>query len=455
MPAPFWRRAVGVLALLAVALLVASFAFRNQLPKSIKVATAARGGLYHHLAEALEEKLASRTGSTVSLRVTEGSEANRKLLLAGEVDLAIVQVGAVELDGLAVLAPLYEDVVFVLARTGSGIADIPALVGHGVALGPPGSGMRVSAEQVLRHYEVPLAELQGVDAYFGAIGDDPTFQAAIVTTGLLNPDLETLIRGGDWSLLPIRDAEAFVVRHPLYAPFVVPRGLYGERPPRPAAATSTVATTAVLVARTDVSDRLVEAALVALYRGDLRRRIPTLFSASEASAWRKLALHATARRHFDPYGGLDLLANFMESLAAIKELLFALGAGCYLLWTRRRWRHAREQEGLLSEMKERLDELLDRTARIERDQVGETDRAVLERYLDQVTATKLEALDELTHEDLRGDRMFLIFLIQCGSLIERLQRKLAMTKLVNATTTEGPEAASPSGPMRGPAQGDA
>jgi len=201
--------------------------------------------------------------------------------------------------------------------------------------------------------------------------------------------------------------------------------LYGESPPRPLAPTSTLATTAVLVARSDVSDRLVASVLAALYQGDLRRSIPTLLSASEASAWRTLALHPTARRHFDPYGGLDLLANFMESLAAIKELLVAFGAGLYLLWTRRRWRHASEQEGLLSEMKERLDVLLDRTARIEHDQIGENDRDILEGYLDQVTEIKLEALDELTHEDLRGDRMFLIFLIQCGSLIERIQGKLA------------------------------
>lgn len=445
---PFWRRVLGALALLVVALLVSSFAFRNQLPKKITVATAARGGLYYHLAEALESKLEAQSGSSVSLRVTEGSEANRKLLLAGEVDMAIVQVGAVELDGLAVLAPLYEDVVFVLTRSDSEIAGVLDLVGHGVALGPPGSGMRVSAEQVLDHYQIPLSDLRGVDAYFGTIGDDPAFEAAIVTTGLLNPDLERLLRGGDWSLLPIRDAEAFVVRHPLYAPFVVPRGLYGERPTRPAAATTTLATTAVLAARADISDRLVEAALVALYRGDLRRRIPTLFSASEASAWRKLALHPTARRHFDPYGGLDLLANFMESLAATKELLVALGAGCYLLWTRRRWRHARAQEGLLSEMKERLDVLLDRTARIERDQIGETDRPVLERYLDQVTEIKLEALDELTHEDLRGDRMFLIFLIQCGSLIERIQSKLTTT---NAADTAGQDSSRKTGL---PAQSD-
>jgi TRAP transporter TAXI family solute receptor len=413
------------LAVVAVVLLVVSFALRNQLPKEIVVATAARGGLYHQLAEALERKLEVQAGRSVSLRVTEGSSANRQLLLAGEVDLAIVQVGAVALDGLAVLAPLYEDVVFILVRTDAQITSIPDLAGRGVALGPPGSGMRVSAEQVLRHYGVRLESLRGTDAYFGSIGDDPDFQAAIVTTGLLNPDLDQLLRRGNWSLLPIQDAEAFTVRHPLYTPFVVPRGLYGESPPRPAAPTPTLATTAVLVAQRDVSDRLVASVLAALYQGVLRRRIPRLLSAAEASAWRTLALHPTARRHFDPYGGLDLLANFMESLAAIKELLVAFGAGLYLLWTRRRWRHAREQEGLLSEMKERLDVLLDRTARIEHDQIGETDRDILERYLDRVTEIKLEALDELTHEDLRGDRMFLIFLIQCGSLIERIQGKLA------------------------------
>ena len=43
---------------------------------------------------------------------------------------------------------------------------------------------------------------------------------------------------------------------------------------------------------------------------------------------------------------------------------------------------------------------------------------------DQVALLKLEALEKLTHEDLRGNRMFLIFLTQCANLISKIQAKL-------------------------------
>jgi ABC-2 type transport system permease protein len=41
-----------------------------------------------------------------------------------------------------------------------------------------------------------------------------------------------------------------------------------------------------------------------------------------------------------------------------------------------------------------------------------------------VTRIKLEALDSLTHESLRGDRMFLIFLQQCESLSRKIQERV-------------------------------
>ena len=44
------------------------------------------------------------------------------------------------------------------------------------------------------------------------------------------------------------------------------------------------------------------------------------------------------------------------------------------------------------------------------------------------------ALDELTHEDLRSDRMFLIFLIQCGNVINKIQAKIALCSAKEATS---------------------
>jgi hypothetical protein len=48
----------------------------------------------------------------------------------------------------------------------------------------------------------------------------------------------------------------------------------------------------------------------------------------------------------------------------------------------------------------------------------------LENYLDEITRIKLRALEELTHEDLRSDRTFSIFLMQCANLIRKIQSKI-------------------------------
>jgi hypothetical protein len=56
----------------------------------------------------------------------------------------------------------------------------------------------------------------------------------------------------------------------------------------------------------------------------------------------------------------------------------------------------------------------------------------LRGMLDKVTRIKLKALDELTHEALRGDRIFLIFLTQCANLINKIQAKITQLNIEEA-----------------------
>ena len=149
-----------------------------------------------------------------------------------------------------------------------------------------------------------------------------------------------------------------------------------------------------------------------------------LISAREEREWDLLPLHPAARDYHDPYGGLGTLTSILEGLAGIKEILFAVGAGLCLVWQRRRRIEAERNLRHLNTQRERLDKLLDETVRIEREQMDCTDLARLEKYLDDVAILKLRALEELSHEDLRSDRLFLIFLTQCANLIRKIQGKL-------------------------------
>ena len=118
----------------------------------------------------------------------------------------------------------------------------------------------------------------------------------------------------------------------------------------------------------------------------------------------------------------------MGILATIQGLTVATASWLVLAWRRRRSLRQEEVEQALGSRKEALGVLLDATVEIEEKQKGETDLGLLQQYLDEVTATKLRALRELRHEHLRGDRMFLVFLMQCSHLSQEIQAKLGNTR---------------------------
>ena len=411
----------------AIAVLVLFwFVTRDTLPREIRIATAEPGGLYFELGTALGAALEDQTGSTVQPVVTKGSLENRELLLAGKADLAILQAGAVDMEGLITLTPLCPEVIHVVARKGRGIQSIHDLQGKKIILGPSQSGMRIAAQHILDHYNVQTEDLEREAVFSSDLEADPTIDGAIVTCGVLNPALRGILRSGRFELVPILDAEALEILHPYYSTYRIPRGLYAEGPPVPEEPILTVATTAFLAARADASGLLVGETLEALYRGDLRTEFPTLISHEDATRFDVFPMHQASNSYFMPYKGMDVLASFMESLAATKELLFALGAGLYLLWRRRGYRREQQRELEVRSHKEALDVYLKKTLEVERMQKGERDPEQLQKYLDEVTSTKLRALEQLTAEELRGDRMFLIFLTQCDNLTRKIQSKLAL-----------------------------
>jgi hypothetical protein len=95
-----------------------------------------------------------------------------------------------------------------------------------------------------------------------------------------------------------------------------------------------------------------------------------------------------------------------------------------LLWTRRkRLKESREAE-FIQQQKDNLDEYLEKTLEIERAQMDCHDHDELHLFLDRVTQIKLEALTKFTHEELRSDQAFSIFLLQCANLINKIQLKI-------------------------------
>jgi len=426
--------ATWVIALVFVISLGVWFLRRETLPRTIRIASAENKGLYHQFGSALKSPLEERIHREVIIKSTAGSVANLQKLVSDEVELAVVQGTVIQggsdlmdstfMDNVSVVTPLFPELVLIIVHRESGIDEIADLAGRNVSLGPKTSGNRVTALHVLEHYGIDETELKEDERYFGKWSEEPRLDAAIVAAGIGHRDLAEVLSTNDFELLAIADAEAVDMLHPFLRSTDVPRGLFAEHPPVPLKTTPTIATTAYLVARNDAPDSLVSAALAAVHEESLRLQIPTLIPRQDASKLVPTRFHPVAQRYFNPEDNIGYITKVMESIVATKELLFAIGAGIYLLWLRWRGLKRKEAQEAISHQKERLDVMLEETLCIEEIQMRTNDVEELRALLDEVTRIKLRALQEFTEEELRGDQAFTILQTQCANLINKLQLKI-------------------------------
>lgn len=411
--------------LVLITSLIAWVLQRETVPRQVRIATGVGQGLYHKVGSTIKESLETRIQSVVDVEETDGSEENFQLLLSGAADLAIVQGGSVPIEKVSVVTPLFREFVFVIVRKGTDIQSVWELAGRKVCLGRSGSGNRDAALKVLQHFGIDAGDLKGEnDLPFTSLSGDESMEAAIVTAGIEHPSLRELLSTNQFDIVPIRSAMAMELVHPFVRNVEIPRGLFAEHPAVPSEPIPTIATTAYLVCRNDAPGDLVQAALGTIHEESLRLKVPTLIARQEAPQWTATRMHPTAQRYFNPEDNIGAMVSVMESLVATKELLFALGAGIYLLWIRWRRLKEKELEAIIHRQKERLDRFLMETLRIEKEQSQTNDIEKLHGYLESVTRIKLQALQELTEEELRGNQEFSIFLDQCSHLIGRMQLKI-------------------------------
>ncbi len=418
------RAAWGVLLLFVIAAPTIWFVTRERLPDPIRIAAGAPDGMYYKFAKLLAKRLAARIGTEVLVLETKGSIDNLTRLQSGAAELAVAQLDVGSRDGISALVPVFDEVVHLVVRKGAGIKTPKDLRGKAVVLGLKDSGMWETAVRFLAHYRITPKDLRETSRYFMDLATDSRLDAAIVTTGLLNPALEELLRRGDFKLLPIENTRAITLRNPHYRGTVIPRGFFSAAPSVPPKEMDTFATPAILMVRSNAGKKFVGEVLNALYQEDMRSLIATFIPRHEAATWSFQRRHSDVKSHLNPYEGLGVLANFIDSLAGIKELLFSIGAGIYLVWGWRRKLRRERVNKEISVAKERLDSFLLQTVEIETAQMSTDDLITLRDYLDRITRIKLTALEELTHEELRGDNLFAIFLAQCGHVSQKIQAKI-------------------------------
>ena len=409
--------------ILVVSILI-FYATRDVIPDKLILSTGQPGGFYHQVGTELKLAWEKQTQQQLELLTSSGSQENFTALKESKADFALIQGGVVNLDGLNIIAPLSTDLIHVIVRKESSIRAISDLKGKSILIGMSGSGMAASALKILQFHGLDETNTNLKNAYFTGLDENQNMDAAIVTAGILNSDLVELLESGNYRIIPVEYAQAFCEKNAFFSPTVIHKGLYRMGDSLLSHDIPTVATPALLVGREELGHEVVDQILQASFEKASYMQSPVMLNIEEVRQQQDLKLHPRAMQYFHPADQIGYMANVMESLAALKELAVAFVAGLYLLWDRWRRQHEKEIAARLSEDKEKLDTLLAQTVDIERKYSETNALEPLQGMLRRIMQIKIQALEELTHESLRGDRVFLIFMTQCSSLINSLEAKI-------------------------------
>ncbi|MDA7977487.1 MAG: hypothetical protein MPJ50_01800 [Pirellulales bacterium] len=322
---------------------------------------------------------------------------------------------------------------------------------HRVDAGLLGSGARRVADVIARHYRSGLkaggpqqltpAKLSPEDSDGDGNPVAKQSSAGVVRvreTAWLDEATLELLRNNEIELVSI-DAAA-LAQQSAFEIVTIPPGAYGydkhgERIPRHEI--TTIGSADFVAVRSDASEALVTAILDSIYgdpvgfasqlnemRDETARPPIQLISQTEVlSQYLNSSFHPAAQAYFQPFDPSEL-ATWTELLAGGKDLLVAFAAGMFLLYGFRTRMVRRRDEAQVIEEKEVLDEYLEQTIKLESEQWNCRDPDKLEEILAKITAIKIEALHKLSHEDLRSDRTFSIFLMQCANVINKIQMKI-------------------------------
>jgi TRAP transporter TAXI family solute receptor len=267
------------------------------LPRRVVIAAGRPAGMYYLFSSKLRVRLQRALQRPVEVLQTEGSGQNRELLETRRASLAIMQASGVSLDRISAIAPLYFEPIHVLVRRElSDVDSVPDLAGLRVSLGPAKSGMRYSALKILSFYKVDATSLRESARPFTDLAS-ADLDAAIVTTGLGNPELVSLLQSNAYRLLAL-DAPDLPLKRPSFKSFVIRPEDYPQVDSIPRAGLHTVASTALLATYSGAADKLVLKSLQSLYDGSQLAKTPGSIRWDDAAGWDSLPWHPAARRYF-------------------------------------------------------------------------------------------------------------------------------------------------------------
>lgn len=263
----------------------------------IRLGTGAPEGVYHPAGMAICNLLNRRRpehGIGCVAQNTEGSIANLRALRAGELDLAIVQSDwqfhAAQGSGvfaeigpdeqLRALLSLHTEAFTVVARTDAGITSFTDLKDKRVNIGPIGSGQRGTMELLLEFFGWSRDEFAALAEFEPgwqtvALCDD-LVDAIVFIVGHPNRSVLETTTTCESRLVAVHGpgVDKLIEARPYYVHTRIPGGMYrGNSEP-----TETFGGKATLVARADLSERIVRTLMETVFErlDNLRQAHPAL-----------------------------------------------------------------------------------------------------------------------------------------------------------------------------------
>jgi len=261
---------------ITLALLTLLLAGCTAAPKTFRLSTGSSSGYYYRLGQEIASSAEDTVALDIAVQDSQGSLDNLQQLLDGDIDMALVQLDVAEetmkAGEVSAIAILAQEHIHLIGRQGAdpspqtSATTLLDLGGRTLAIGAPGSGIRVTAEQILgaaglespdgiRTNDAGFSDAldllsQGqVDGafYVGRLGANERLREAFAAT----PSLTLLsISPGLVNFLAVQNPG-------VYQAATIPEGIYGVSPNIPSQPLTTLTTPTVLITRPDVNPNAV------------------------------------------------------------------------------------------------------------------------------------------------------------------------------------------------------
>ena len=229
--------------------------------------TGGSSGTYFAFGSVLAGQVSSSTGTKVTAVEGKGSQGNIELMDMEGAQLGFVQSDVMsyaydgtnlfaetgKVDCFSTVAALYTEQVQIVTVDPS-IKTVADLKGKNVSIGDSGSGVWYNAIDVLGAYGLTEEDINPTYQGFGDSAEalkDGKIDAAFVVAGAPTTAIVELSSSKPTYLVSLDDEhiDALMAESPYYSKYVIPADVYGLD-----SDTTTVAVSAVVVARDDVSD---------------------------------------------------------------------------------------------------------------------------------------------------------------------------------------------------------